>query len=306
MSIPGAARAISLSFLATAVLIAAPTLAADDWPDRLEVLEPSDGWNIDFGADRCRLVRLFGEGDNRHLLMFEQAGPGTSFGLTLSGPRLRQFRQIITRLGFNPDSGFPRASHQWGEVEGFGRAAIFSRATINGASASAADQDGLRTLPQIDLEEAAQIERIVFGHGGNAVSFETGELSAPLQALNACAADFIRDWGLDPDKHERFFQVANWLNEQEVTRRIQRKFTRAALNRGEQAVFRMRVVVEIDGSVSECKLVESTVAQRINSNACDEMEDAVFDPALDSDRNPMRSFYTTNIIYRINESDAHG
>ncbi len=310
MSAAFLSRPLALAAAICAALLHTGAAAADDRPDRTELLQPSSGWNIDFGEDSCRLARIFGEGDNRHLVFFEQAGPGTGFGLTLAGPRLRQFRQIVTRLGLEEDEGFPRVNHNWGEVEGFGPAAIFSRVTINDPQEDAPEADGapvvLRGLPQIDLEEAATIPRILFGHGGKALSFETGDMAPPLQALNVCAADFVRAWGLDAEKHTQFTRMAHWQNEAEIARHIQRKYTLAAVNRGEETILRMRVIIETDGSVSDCHLVEATVTERIDSNACEEMEEAVFEPALDADGQPMRSFYTTNIIYRITQTDAHG
>ena len=192
-----------------------------------------------------------------------------------------------------------------GEVVGFGPAAIFSRIEIND-DRDAAPDGTLRTLPHIDLNEASKIDRIQYGHGGFALSFETGDMGPPLQALNVCAADFVRSWGLDVEQHKQFTRMARLTNEQEIAREIQKYYTRSALNRGEQAIIRMLVIVETDGSVSQCKLFESTETDRLQSKACEEMEGAEFEPALDASGQPMRSFYTTNIIYRITEANAHG
>ncbi|MFU7527184.1 energy transducer TonB [Qipengyuania sp. ASV99] len=266
---------------------------------------PNSDWNIDFGEDYCRLARTFSDREDQYLLYIEQAGPATGFGMTLAGPKIRQFRQVITRLKLEEDEGFPQTDSQRGEVVGFGPAAIFSRIEINDVTETE-PEGALRTLPQIDLEEASSITRVQFGHGGYALSFETGDMGPPLQALDVCSADFVRAWGLDVEQHKQFTRLARWTNEQEVAREIQKYYTRSALNRGEQAIIRMRVIVDEDGSVSECKLFESTETERLESKACEEMEDAEFEPALDASGQPMRSFYTTNIIYRITEANAHG
>ena len=291
--------------VAALLMSASAGASAQDGPDRVEQLVPSSEWNIDFGEDYCRLARTFKSGDDDYLLFFEQSGPDTGFGMTLAGPRIRQFRQIITRLKLEEDEPFIQVSDQPGEVVGFGPAAIFSRIEINDESEGEPD-GALRTLPQIDLAEASTIKRVQFGHGGFALSFETGDMGPPLQALNVCAADFVRAWGLDQEKHQAFTRMARWTNEREISREIEKYYTRAALNRGEQAIIRMRVIVEADGSVSNCKLFESTETERLESKACEEMEDAVFEPALDAVGEPMRSFYTTNIIYRITQANAHG
>lgn len=288
------------------LLASSPAVAeAQDGPNRVEQLLPESDWNIDFGEDYCRLARTFTDGENSYLVFFEQAGPATGFGMTLAGPKIRQFRQIITRLKLEEDEPFIQVNAQRGEVVGFGPAAIFPRIEINDETEGASEV-ALRTLPQIDLVGASKIERIQFGHGGFALSFETGDMGPPLQALNVCAADFVRAWGLDAEKHESFTRMARWTNEADVAREIQKYYTRSALNRGEQAIIRMRVIVEVDGSVSQCKLFESTETERLESKACEEMEGAVFEPALDAAGQPMRSFYTTNIIYQITQANAHG
>ena len=299
-------RAKLISALIAGLVFASPVSAADDKPNQVVSLQPSTDWNIDFGEDQCRLARVFGEGDDKHILFFEQAGPDTGFGLTLAGPRLRQFRMIIPRLGLKPEDGFPQVSDKSGEVVGYGPAVIFSRLSINDYSESEPEAGELRSLPQIDLDEASKITRILYGHGGKALGFETGDLGPPLQALNVCAADFLRAWGLDPEKHENFKRMARWMDRDERVRQIQKKYTHAAAARGEEAILRMRVIIELDGSVSECTLVQATVTKRIKSNACKEMKKAEFEPALDADGQPMRSFFTTNIIYRIKQNNAHG
>ena len=289
---------------ATVSLVLSGPARADEMPDNLEKLLPSTEWNIDFGENTCRLARVFGEGENKHILFVEQAGPSESFNLTIAGPGMKKYRQIITRLTLKPDEGFPQTYGNPAEVVGYGPGEVFTSLKINEPDEST---DGaLRTLPHIDLDEAAAIERVVYGHGGSALSFETGEMASPFQALNVCSADFVRAWGLDEGEHQSFEKMAVWKNEADIAKRIQKKYTRAALKRGEQAILRMRVIVETDGSVSDCTLTDATETERLESNACDEMAKAEFAPALDKAGNPMRSFYLTNIIYRIFGASADG
>lgn len=290
--------------IATGSLIWGGAASADDIPDKLERLEPSTDWNIEFGEKTCRLARIFGEGENKHILIVEQSGPSELFTLTIAGPEMKKYRQIITRLALKPDEGFPQTYGDPAEVVGYGPGEVFTSLKI-GKPDESTDRE-LRVLPHIDLDEAAKIERVVYGHGGSALSFETGDMSAPFQALNVCAADFVRAWGLDEEKHRSFKKMAVWKNDGDVAKLIQKKYTRAALKRGEQAIFRMRVIVETDGSVSGCMLADATQTERLESNACDEMAKAEFAPALDKEGNPMRSFYLTNIIYRIFGASADG
>ena len=58
------------------------------------VLQPSSPWNVDFAEDKCRLSRLFGEGENQHYLAFQQYWPAPEAGLTVAGPAFEKFRSL--------------------------------------------------------------------------------------------------------------------------------------------------------------------------------------------------------------------
>jgi len=94
-------------------------------------------------------------------------------------------------------------------------------------------------------------------------------------------------------------RLPRWTNEQAVVRRIQATYPLQALRRGESGIIRLRVTVEEDGSISDCILDKATIAESLDPPACREMRRAEFEPALDKGGNPMRSFYQTNIIYRV-------
>ena len=93
--------------------------------------------------------------------------------------------------------------------------------------------------------------------------------------------------------------VPVWSNESAIVRRIVDEYPDDALRSGEQGIFRMRVIVEEDGTVSDCHLEKSTQTDRLESPACRAMMRAEFEPARDAEGNAMRSFYATTITYRI-------
>lgn len=287
------AAAMALAPLPAAAEMAYPdALAAEDGAERLE---PIIAWNIDFGENRCRLTRMFGTDKDRHLLMFEQGAPGSSFGLTLAGSDLVNFKTAAkVDLGMERDE--PMETKDLigkGEVPGFGPALIFSNIGIGTAQPA-----GPLRAAGLDLDEAATIDRVVLRRGKVVLSFETGNMREPLAALNACTDDLLTQWGLDPEAH-RSHVPPKWTNENSVTQRIVAAYPSAARSIGEQAIFRLRVTVETDGSVSDCLIEGSTVTQRLESPACKEMQRAVFEPARDAAGQPMRSFYATTITYVI-------
>jgi len=295
-------RSLPVAFIAAGLALApVPTAAQDSFPDALAAqegatrLEPIIAWNIDFGENRCRLTRLFGSESDRHLIMFEQGAPGTSFGLTLAGSGLANFRTAgKVDLGMERDEPLETKDRFGkGQIPDLGPALIFSNIGIGRAA-----PPGPLQAAGLDLEEAATIDRVVLRRGKTVLSFETGNMKDPLAALNACTDDLLVQWGLDPVAH-RNHVPPKWINESAVTERIVAVYPSAARRTGEQAIFRLRVTVETDGSVSDCLIEESTVTQRLESPACKEMQRAVFEPARDSAGQPMRSFYATTITYVI-------
>ncbi len=267
-------------------------LASREGATRLDPLTP---WNINFGENRCRLTRVFGSPEDRYLLMFEQAAPGGAFGLTVAGRAVERFKTAAKiDLGLERDEPMVEVERFGrGNVTDFGPALIFSSIAINEAPAEGA----LRPV-SVDLEEAATIDRIVLRRAKLVLSIETGNMKEALGALNACSLDLLAQWGLDPAEHQSHVPPV-WSNSETVISQIQSTYPRSALRRGEQAIFRMRVIVERDGSVSDCVMEESTVADTLQSPACKTMLSAKFEPARNAKGEPMRSFYATTITYLL-------
>ena len=279
---------------------AAP-LAAQQTPDELAasegatILQPFQPWNVDFGENRCRLTRLFGDEDDMHLLMFEQDAPQDTFGITMAGKSLNAFRtasEVGVGLIGNEEIA-EESTYGRGEVDGFGAAVIISTFGIGSQTEGELQSAG------IDLSRAAEVDRVVLTRGKRVLSFETGSMLPPFEVLNSCTTDLLRVWGLDPEAHKAYVKP-EWLNTGLIADRIMESYPRKALRANEQAVFRMRVIVDEEGRVEDCFLQSSTVAERLESPACREMRKARLEPARDDKGRPMRSFFATTVTYTIN------
>lgn len=290
------------------ISLASPTAAEDDYPADLAarksaiLVEPTSPWNIDFGDSRCRLGRLFGNDEDPYALFIEQTGPSSGFSITLAGAQLKRFQKAkYLEMAMERDEPIDRYEYfTAGELGNIGPAVIFTAVTLKDpiqSSNSSASERAQRSA-KINLDEAATVDRFVLKRLNRIVSFETGNMKAPLEALNRCSRSFLIDWGLDPEKHD-LYTPAKWRNSEEVIREIVSRYPLEALKQGEQGIFRMRVIIEKDGSVSDCMLDNATINESLQSPACEEMSAAQFEPALDENGQPMRSFYITNINYRI-------
>ncbi len=170
------------------------------------VLEPSSKWNVDFAAEKCRLARMFGHGENRHVLFFEQWGPKATFGFTASGPgfdRFRAYKPVDVKFS---NAQEPRETQPFmGTIESVGDAIIYSTMTLE-------DQDQgymLGILPQLTTEKASSVEFVEFKQRNRSVMFKTGELGEVFKVLNQCTQSLVSEWGLDVEKHKSATKALN-------------------------------------------------------------------------------------------------
>lgn len=296
---------LGLAGLAVAGLWSGVAVGEDD-KNEVVILEPRTPWNVDFGEQRCRLARVFDDGEDRHLLLIDQGGPSSRFHFSVSGPAFKNFdrpSEITVQFGaFEPDKDrFPYL----GTTKDVGTSLIYSGLDFGGHGEEAG-QDGedpsmyRQPFPLIDVEMARKVDSITVRQGRRVVELATGNLGEPISVLNECARNIVRVWGFDPDEQATMTRRARWLDRRKVSRLIAHSYPNKALRRGEQGIFRLRATIEIDGSVSECFIDKATLTDSLESPACKGMAKAQFEPALDKDGNPMRSFYLTTISYRIN------
>ncbi|MEP3052173.1 MAG: TonB family protein [Erythrobacter sp.] len=272
-------------------------------------VEASSAWNLDYAANKCRLAREFGGDDNRHILVIEQYAPGRGFQLFVAGPSLRRYRhREPTDVSFS-DSHEPfRTEPSLGDMNEVGKALIFPAIGLGDLGQSAPEEGEEEAQEeeqtwllfqdrQLNVEAAQSAQFIAFRQGRRKTTFATGSLGAAFEALNNCTIDLMRDWGLDIEAHSTARSPPSWINQSAIARRIVDDYPRRALIRGEQGFIFMRAIIEPDGSVSDCALLKLTDADALESPACDAMTDARFEPALDAEGNPFRSFYLTIISY---------
>lgn len=266
-------------------------------------IAPSSPWNVDFGADKCRLARIFGEGDNRHIVFFEQYGPDDDFGMTVAGPAFKKYRsKERTELRFSEGQEARSGEPFTGTVEGVGVGVIYSsvRLRLDDGEATSGNEMATR-LPQLDVAQAAQVQFVALNQRGNEVRMMTGPLDDAFAVLNQCTQSLVGDWGLDVDAHLSATRLPRWINADAISRRIVRDYPTRAVYAGEQGIMRMRVIIDKQGKVEECTILKATQTDSLESPACKAMQDARFEPAVDGGGQPMRSYYSTSIVYRMGD-----
>ena len=278
------------------------TLAATPAQAKVVEIAPSSSWNLDFGETKCRLARVFGEGDARHILFFEQYWPGQYVGMTLAGPSYSRFRsRAPTDLAFDAAQKPAETQPFKGTVGDFGEGLIYSTVYVAGDKVIEDKSEGAPDLrlPQLDKDAARTVEFIGVKQRGDDIRLMTGPLHEAFAALDACALDLIGTWGLNVEQHRTATRMPQWTNRDGVVRRIVATYPRDAQQKGEQGIMRMRVIVSPEGKVEDCVILKATTTDRLDSPACRAMANAQFEPALDAAGQPMRSYFSESIIYQL-------
>lgn len=266
------------------------------------VLAPSSNWHLDYAEQSCRLARTFGDAENRSLAYFTQHGPSDAFEMTFSGEPLKRFsanRDVITQFG--PIGGEWEIRPFKGDMDGFGPALIYSGVNLE-EDTEEADADFaeiLTSFPAIDVERAQGMDYVEISQRNHKVRFGTGPLDQAFAALNACSEDLLASWGLNVEQHRSLTRMVVWTNSDKIVPQILRDYPAKALRSGEQGIVRALLLVDEKGEVEDCRLDNATTAKALPAQACKALQEAIFEPALDSQGQPMRSFYLTKIVYKM-------
>lgn len=282
--------------LSTALLADAPASA-----DTV-VLKPTSQWNVDYGEERCRLARLFSDGDNEHFLYFEQHFPSSSAGVTVGGRWFTRFENLTDTEVRTADGRGPLNTKPFkGEMERYRDALIYSNLNI-ARDAQLEHLPGLGpAVPHLNIAFADTVEYLSFRQRSREVRFDTGPLGSAFKVLNQCSESLIEFWGLDAERHRTARRLPTWVNQQELGQKIGKHYPAAAAFVGEGGITRMRVIVDARGRPENCVINKATTADSLKSIACQlVMKEARFEPGLDSEGQPMRSFYATTVTYQIN------
>ena len=254
-------------------------------------LAPVSEWGIDYDEQQCRLRRLFGSEQQPHLLSIEQSAPISTFALTIAGKQLPDLDgRIFIQLGLEGDQPMKVPQLRLGgTLAGFGPAVIWPFISLHTPEKEPRDDERVPIQPGINLSNSRKIGQIVVRSKKEVFVLETGNMQPAIRALNACTVDLLTSWGLDAGQH-RYFTPPQLQNADIVYRRMTDDGRGEERSQTDQGVFEFRVIVEIDGSVSDCVQLNATNLNSLKPRLCTLMRSARFDPARDAEGKPMRSF----------------
>ena len=274
-------------------------------------LQPSSSWNLNYAEKNCRLMRTFGEGDDKVVFAIEQALPGDHFSVIVAGRPLRSVYLKPTpedvQIQFGPFEDASDATAVEGDLGEFKPAAIISMAKLGTLPFETEDRpDGYvapgpfdiigRTFPN---DRAAQNEGFRIERRRRAVTLATGPMEKPVAALQKCMEDLVSTWGIDVAAHRELSRrveptndPGNWIRSTD--------YPVSELWKGGQAIIKFRLTVNEKGLPVDCDVSGLTDSAEFAEISCDRLKKrARFEPALDVDGKPIASVYLGTVRFQM-------
>jgi len=115
-----------------------------------------------------------------------------------------------------------------------------------------------------------------------------------VQALLTCTEELLTHWGIDVPAHRKLKQrpkpknnPGSWLKPSDYPRDLVAK--------GAEGIVKFRLMVEETGKVSSCHVQQSTRPAGFDKAVCDTIgRRARFEPALDSEGRPIKSYWRSS------------
>ncbi len=303
------------------------------------VLEPSSPWVVDYASNNCRLVRRFGTDKHAVRLLFEQLYPNAFLTLLVIGrfsPEtadntlsfepltgvqiadgdslaavgsndsvVRWERGMKTgRRGLRPPAlvasmeeaeraaaGPSRASRENGKLD---------RVKWNDRDWKVDDPEKWRADEAAFFERADQVTNVVFDPGRSySISLHTGALGSALKALEKCATDSLKDWGIDPAV-EATVAISSHPVVDPVSLFSSSDYPQAALRSFKQDNLEVWLNIDAQGRIGSCRVISDFNTPEINDAICAMVERKErFVPARTSNGTAVPDYYIESFHFRI-------
>jgi hypothetical protein len=303
------------------------------------MLEPMIQWLVDYADDNCRLIRTFGTDKNAVKLVFEQAAPRSPITVMLVGrlgPRtdnnILSFEPLAAvRLGGGQNLVTVKSHDRvvfWPRRLGRGRWGLIPDAldaqtrkanpVLAQTSPSApwdekappikwTDHDwSVEPEEQWQAEDAAfgaradQVTSIVFNRGRyKSVSLHSGAMGKPLQALEQCASESLKDWGVDPAVQSTIVTGAYPVTDP-VKLFTSDDYPKAALQASQEDNFEVWLNIDAQGGIAGCRPISDFAAPAINDAICAMIRQKErFVPARTKDGASVADFYIQSFVFKV-------
>ena len=264
------------------------------------VLEPTSNWNLDYGAETCRLGRSFGEGDSKVILILSKYSPGIGMEMMATGKLLKANSSRKFTYSFHEGDEIDVERPLFGELEGdetiwqFSGELIPSDVLEELSDADASPQE----YKAAEAKAAAEARHLTLNIGrSTSVELNTGKLSAAIEAMDTCTHELVRSWGYDPEALSKIAtgpepvgRITSWFNASD--------YPTAALRKNLSGAVRFRLGIDDDGQIENCTIQSSYSDPSFPEKVCSEFQrKGKFEPARDAEGSPVASYWTSTVVF---------
>ena len=296
-------------------IIAAGLAIASTPANARTTLQPSSDWQLREYDDKCRVSRSFGSGKDAVSLWLDKGGPGFGINVTLIGrpfrspygprvdigfgetpPVTRNFvigtsskgRPVLSMFGVVPVSLTETVAAESVD-EGAEETVNFKTAAITGGEFDAeAYQKRLAAVESLALSRALI----------DPVELQFDGFDAAMTDLFACTAKLttrLRQQEQSALRRSRPVEIAKWA------KKIQENYPAHLVRERQEGNVGVRMTINAKGRATFCEVTRYSGPVSFNDTACLQMlRHSRFEPALNADGEPVASFYSTTITYRLN------
>ena len=280
-----------------AALVTAPAQA------RTVTLAPSSKWAISFDDEGCRLARIFGEGDDQTTMVMIRSRPGSSGDhMVIAGRPVGNIQERHgVEVGFGPGTDINETRPYRGSLGEIEPALIFSSVSIRPERKASQSDQSKEDQAALRAESRKLADRVIYmtvADRSDELRFDFGSMKDVNTVMDDCANGLIEGWGLDAEKHASAMREPVPLNAEDWIRSSD--YPRDMRRAGQPAIINVRMIVDADGSPTECHIQSTTRPKAFDDAVCSSiLKRASFDPALDAAGKPMKSFYQTRVHFMV-------
>lgn len=241
-------------------------------------LEPTTKWSIDYADDQCLLSRKYG-------------------GVTL-GLGVRPVMRAAEISLIEPAQGEGRDRPVSGAIEVGGSK---DRVEVKGLSARAEDGSRITRFwaPPVLIDRIRTSDAVMISIEKRRYWLHLDSMPAAFSAADACKADLMKSWGLDPtlmiDVHvpaQPIGSLGDWVSPNEYPEEARRK--------REMGKVTVRLDIDLAGKVIGCAVVRSSGSESLDRVTCDRVGSrGKFRPAQNSAGKAIPTIYILEYTWSL-------
>lgn len=149
-------------------------------------------------------------------------------------------------------------------------------------------------------ERAARVATVVLNPGKRgSVVLRTGSLASPLKALEKCAVDSLKDWGVDPAVEETIVERPRPVND---TSKLLTSddYPQQAISAGKESRLDVWLNLDANGRVATCRVISTFASPEINDRICKLVQQRqTFVPAKTAKGVAVASYYVQSFYFQL-------